>query len=181
MPEPKDKCVLWGEDGGLLWTHKYPELFPQIFSGIDPFQIREIFDGGCGFGSSTLCLADFFPQSRIWAVSLGERPKEGVMNKLGRRLVYRTQKIIDSLAENRRQFDLVFLGNVVYPFLEDTNNLEGNGYPDLSRSVRAGGYVLEVEQLSLRENQMKRTGFIIIGKQEEFNGKDYRYRLWCKK
>lgn len=33
--------------------------------------VKEIFDGGCGYGASTLVIGSALPKSQIWAVSTG--------------------------------------------------------------------------------------------------------------
>src|SRR3989338_5188753 len=117
--------------------------------GIDPDSIRSIFDGGCGYGASTLSLAKLFSESEIWAVSKFQEPVPEVRKHLGERLHFSPKKIKDFLRENEQTYDVVFFGKIPSTGLTTTED-----YDLLASRVNPNGYVMGYVPVNLYDREM---------------------------
>lgn len=104
------------------WLETYEEtILPLIVDRYIPrTQIRKIFDGGCGLGASTLGVGRVFPQSEIWACSLGDEPLPQVREELDGRLHFEKSSIVEFLSRSPERFDLIVLAGVPYHGIEAT-------------------------------------------------------------
>ena len=129
----------------------YPPLLSDAVHrlGIDPDSIRSIFDGGCGYGASTVSLAKLFNESEIWAVSKLQGPTPEVRKRLGERLHFSPKKIIDFLRENEQTYDVVFFGKI-----PSTGLTTKEDYDLLASRVNPNGYVMGYVPVNLYDREM---------------------------
>lgn len=117
--------------------------------GIDPDSIRSIFDGGCGYGASTMSLAELFSESEIWAVSKFQEPVSEVRKRLGERLHFSPMTIKDFLRENDQAYDVVFFGKI-----PSTGLTTKEDYDLLASRVNPNGYVMGYNPVNLYDREM---------------------------
>lgn len=133
----------------------YQDTFQELTESYpDWLNIGEIFDGGCGFGASTLALGRALPRSRIWAVSTEDEPLNEVKEELGNRLHFEHRKIVDFLRHTSKKFGLVSLCRVPFSGISTEND-----YRTLYSRVADGGYVVMLGDSRLDGTLMSHAGF----------------------
>ncbi len=144
----RDKLDFFQQDIDI-YSKALIHLFTTL--GIPLNGIKEVLDGGCGYGVSTLALSRCFKDAQIWAVSVDDMPVEDVGREIGGRYHFQESKFVDFLMSEEHIFDIIHLSQVPRHGVVTPED-----YEIMARRVNKGGYVIISLETGFDRNLMNK-------------------------